>query len=250
MFDCGEFVDSDDRPNPVLRFRGVCAVRGEPAFSSNLRKKQPLERSGWPRFAGFVHRSTLVTTGHRVAVGARASVTSHNSPSSHAPSAPIVMPTFVRRRPPLLCMAVIVGILGLVSGCATGPVDLNSQTADRLQALVVVVATDAAANDFAGAATTLDQLQKQLDGAAARGDVSSARHLQIQKSIDQVRADLLATISPPAQSSTPSPLPAPSAIPGTDEGATPSTDPTPSNKQGPDKSKNSENSGKSNGDHK
>jgi hypothetical protein len=153
-------------------------------------------------------------------------------------------------RPPLVRMAVIVGTLGLVSGCAAGPVDLNSQTADRLQALVVVVATDAAANDFTGASRTLDELQKELDGAAARGDVSSARHLQIQKSIDQVRADLVATVSVPAKSSTPSPAPAPSAIPSTDEGATPSSDPTPSNKQGPDKSKKPENPGKSNGGHK
>jgi hypothetical protein len=152
-------------------------------------------------------------------------------------------------RRPLVCAALIAAALGLVSGCVTGPTELDSQAAARLQTLVADVATRAAANDYAGAVKTLDDLQTRLDSAAARGDVSYARHLQIQKSIEQVRADLLAKI--PAQSATPSPAPDPAPSPSPDKVATPTPDPAPTtssgNQQGPDKSKKPEDPGKGNG---
>jgi hypothetical protein len=132
----------------------------------------------------------------------------------------------------------IAGILGLVSGCATGPTDLDSQAADRLQALVVDVAAAASANDYSGAVKTLDGLQKLLDSAAASGEVSTARYLKIQRSLDQVRADLVAEIPAPTPSAAPSPTPTPSPTPDHVTNPAPSPAPTAERgQQGPNKDK-------------
>ena len=50
----------------------------------------------------------------------------------------------------------------------------------------------AAANDPAASLKHLDELVLKLDEAAARGEVSFKRHQSIRKSVDTVRADLLA----------------------------------------------------------
>ncbi|MGC5172645.1 hypothetical protein ACLQ2Q_18565 [Microbacterium sp. DT81.1] len=101
----------------------------------------------------------------------------------------------------LLAAAAIVA--GALTGCAPSSTDLSHAVAETMQQSVVSVAESAAAGDSPAALATLDQLQAQLDGALANGDVSPARAAAIQSAIDLVRADLQ---PPPAPEPEPTPV--------------------------------------------
>jgi hypothetical protein len=96
-------------------------------------------------------------------------------------------------------------LLGALTGCAGGPADLASSTANRLQSEVLEVTTKAASGDFPGAQSSLSALQADLLTAAAAGQVSAERSAKIQSAINLVGADLAAAIA----ASTPAPAPAP-----------------------------------------
>ncbi|XAS64907.1 mucin-associated surface protein [Micrococcaceae bacterium Sec5.8] len=80
---------------------------------------------------------------------------------------------------------------GMLAGCTAAP-ELDRDAARQLQSRVLAVTEAAAANDAGASLQQLDDLVLQLDGAAARGQVSFQRHQSIRASVDAVRADLTA----------------------------------------------------------
>jgi hypothetical protein len=106
--------------------------------------------------------------------------------------------------------------VGLLSGCAGSPTELSDAAATSMQSNVRKVADAAASGDYASAATQLDALQNRLTAATASNEVSASRALQIQASINLVKADLAALTAPPS----PSPSPTPTS-PGKDRGHKP-----------------------------
>jgi hypothetical protein len=108
--------------------------------------------------------------------------------------------------------------VGLLGGCAGSPTDLSDAAATSMQSDVRKVADAAASGNYASAATQLDALQNRLTAATASNEVSASRALQIQASINLVKADLAALTAPPSPS--PSPTPSPTA-PGKDKGHKP-----------------------------
>ncbi|MEC5190258.1 MULTISPECIES: mucin-associated surface protein [unclassified Arthrobacter] len=80
---------------------------------------------------------------------------------------------------------------GTLAGCTATP-ELDRDAARQLQSQVLAVTEAAAANDAGASLQELDDLAVQLDGAAARGEVSFQRHQSIRASVDAVRADLTA----------------------------------------------------------
>lgn len=90
---------------------------------------------------------------------------------------------------PLVAVALIAGSL---TGCSGPAADLDRTAADQLQAQVLTVTKDVAANNPAGALKALDELAAKLDAAAADGKVSFKRHQSIRTALDAVRADLTA----------------------------------------------------------
>ena len=103
-----------------------------------------------------------------------------------------------RRSRPLRTRPLLAGWLlgtallaGTLAGCAAAP-ELDRNAAGQLQSQVLAVTEAAAANDPAASLKHLDELVLALDEAAARGEVSFKRHQSIRKSVDTVRADLIA----------------------------------------------------------
>lgn len=96
-----------------------------------------------------------------------------------------------RRTRPLLAGWILGSALvtGALAGCAAAP-ELDRHTARELQSHVLAVTEAAAADDPAASLKHLDELVLKLDEAAARGEVSFARHQSIRKSVDTVRVDL------------------------------------------------------------
>ena len=80
---------------------------------------------------------------------------------------------------------------GMLAGCTAAP-ELDRDAARQLQSQVLAVTEAAAANDAGASLKQLDDLALQLDGAAARGEVSFQRRQSIRASVDAVRADLTA----------------------------------------------------------
>lgn len=109
-----------------------------------------------------------------------------------------------RRRFPAVMLLAGLAAGGLLTGCSSKPAaDLEVATAQKLQTRVLDVAHLAANKDYAGAMQSLDLLNRDLESAAANGQVSFARDQSIQNAINLVRADLTASMPPP----TPTPQP-------------------------------------------
>ncbi|MCU1531997.1 MAG: mucin-associated surface protein [Arthrobacter sp.] len=103
-------------------------------------------------------------------------------------------PGIARRSASVLAGCLLTGglLAGALNGCAVSAPDLGGEAAKQLQSQVLAVTKAAAAEDPAGSLKLLDELEGQLDEAAARGEVSFKRHQSIRTSIDAVRADLTA----------------------------------------------------------
>ncbi|MCS5717595.1 hypothetical protein N1027_05525 [Herbiconiux sp. CPCC 205763] len=89
----------------------------------------------------------------------------------------------------LLAPALLAAVL-VLTGCSGATNGLTAEVGKQLQSTVVTAADQAAAGDTAGALTTLDTLQTQLQQATDSGDISAERAATVQASIDLVRADL------------------------------------------------------------
>ncbi len=87
---------------------------------------------------------------------------------------------------------------GMLAGCSSPSSEIAAGAAAPMQESVVAVADHAAAGDDAAALKALDDLQRQLDEAIAAGEVSAQRAMEIQASIDLVRADLNVPAEAPA----------------------------------------------------
>jgi hypothetical protein len=96
----------------------------------------------------------------------------------------------MRRRTPLIVSAIVLATALGAGGCAAAAPDITVGTSELMQSTIVAAADRAAAGDSAGALSTLDSLQTQLDTAIGSGEVSAARAARIQDSLDLVRADL------------------------------------------------------------
>ena len=93
----------------------------------------------------------------------------------------------------LLIVPIMVATLA-VGACAT-PSDLYSaDTAEVLQAQVLAVSEDSAAEEFAAALTRLDELVVTLNDALARDKLTEERYASIGSAIELVRADIEAAI--------------------------------------------------------
>lgn len=115
------------------------------------------------------------------------------------------------------------------SGCGAIQPDLGEDAAKRLQSQVLKVTQLAAGEDPAAALNALEDLARQVDTAAANGEVSFKRHQSIYRAIDDVRADLEAAqaaaqakadvdaAAAAAASAAPNPLPSPRQSAATDE---------------------------------
>jgi len=108
-----------------------------------------------------------------------------------------------RHRAVIIITLALTAVAGL-SGCAASTSDISVRTSELMESMVVSTADQLAAGDTAGAATTLDALQSQLDRALSAGDVSGDRATRIQEAIDLVRSDLQ-----PAPEVTPAPTETP-----------------------------------------
>ena len=115
-----------------------------------------------------------------------------------------------------------------LSGCGAIQPDLGEDAAKRLQSQVLKVTELAAADDPAAALNALEDLARQVDTAAANGEVSFKRHQSLYRAIDDVRADLEADqaaaqakadadAAAAAASAAPNPLPSPRQSAATDE---------------------------------
>lgn len=131
----------------------------------------------------------------------------------------------------LLAILLAAAVLG---GCAGGS-DFKGNAASTLQQRVMAVSQAAAGTDYAAAATALDELSRDLDKAAAAGDVSPSRQASIRNAIDLVRADLAAKV----------PAPAPTAS-DTDSAAPLAPTPSPEQPSGDNGKGNNKNKGKGN----
>lgn len=97
-----------------------------------------------------------------------------------------------RWRPLTAGLLTVVVVSAALAGCSLSAPELGSEAAKQLQSQVLAVSQAAATNDPASTLKLLDELVTQLDESAARGEVSFKRHQSISKSVEAVRADLLA----------------------------------------------------------
>jgi hypothetical protein len=107
----------------------------------------------------------------------------------------------VNRRVAAFAVAAALAV-GALAGCSSPPRAIEAPAAAAMQESVVAVADHAAAGDGAAALGALDELQRQLDEAVAAGSVSAQRAMEIQASIDLVRADLSTPVEAPAPEET------------------------------------------------
>lgn len=110
--------------------------------------------------------------------------------------------------------------VALLAGCAAAP-ELAETAAGQFQARVATAKQLAGAQDYPGALAELDQLGREVQSAAERGDVSPQRRARIESSISKVRADLEAAgaaVEPDPVPTTPAPEPAPEPAPATGDG--------------------------------
>ncbi|MEO6942764.1 MAG: hypothetical protein ABI238_03935 [Terrimesophilobacter sp.] len=101
-------------------------------------------------------------------------------------------------------------VTAALSGCVPVASGMDSATASRLQATVLVVTQAVADDDAAAAIAALDALELQLKQDTASGAINADRSARIQASIDLVRADLA--------DGQPTPSPTPSEKPGKGNG--------------------------------
>lgn len=95
-------------------------------------------------------------------------------------------------RPLTARLLTVVVVSAALAGCSLSAPELRPEAAKQLQSQVLAVSQAAASNDPASTLKLLDELVTQVDEAAARGEMSFKRHQSISKSIEAVRADLLA----------------------------------------------------------
>jgi colicin import membrane protein len=86
-----------------------------------------------------------------------------------------------------------------LTACAAEPIDLQSATAEQLQAEMLDITEAAAAGDFADAQSLLADMQANLRTATAARQVSAERSASIQSGINLVNADLTEEIEAAAQ---------------------------------------------------
>lgn len=108
----------------------------------------------------------------------------------------------------------------LLAGCG-GASDLDKAVAGKFQVRVAAAKQLAAAQNFTGAVSELDQLSREVQLGLEQGTVSEQRHSRIEASIGKVRADLeaaqVAARSAPGPT-TAAPAPSPEPSPGDREG--------------------------------
>ena len=90
--------------------------------------------------------------------------------------------------------AVAVAVSLSLTGCAGQQTDYGPEAADRLQAEVLEVSQLAAGADYTAAMVSLSELEVELKGARARGDVTDERYESVMAALALVRADLQAAI--------------------------------------------------------
>lgn len=114
-----------------------------------------------------------------------------------------------RRYGTLAAASAAVTLIVSLSGCAAPAADIDAGASELMQTTVMATADQAAAGDSAGALATLDTLQTQLQQAIDAGDITAARAVAVQRSIDLVRADLAPEPSvAPTPETSPDPVPA------------------------------------------
>jgi hypothetical protein len=97
-----------------------------------------------------------------------------------------------------------------LAGCAAVPGTISAEISEQLQNDVVALAESAAAGDIAGATNALAIAETRLNEGLAADTIDAERGAAIQKTIDLVRADLVAMTTPveetPAPVDTPEPV--------------------------------------------
>lgn len=112
----------------------------------------------------------------------------------------------------LTSAATVLLTAGILAGCAATPTDLHPDAAAKLQTRLQSLARAAADNNLPAAKTELDLFASDASTAAANGEISPARHQEIQNAIDLIRADLDAMTATPTPTSSPTvQTPAPAA---------------------------------------
>lgn len=103
--------------------------------------------------------------------------------------------------------------VGLLTGCASAPTDLQPGIAAKLQERLQSLAQFAADEDFSATRVALDLIAEDVSTAAAQGELSAARLQEIAKAIDLIHTDLDTLLSTPSPSAVPTAVPTPSPIP-------------------------------------
>jgi len=103
------------------------------------------------------------------------------------------------RLPRTLAAGLLLLLLLPLTACAAEPIDLQSATAEHLQAEMLDITEAAAAGDFADAQSLLTDMQANLRTATAARQVSAERSASIQSGINLVNADLTEEIEAAAQ---------------------------------------------------